>query len=108
VNYILLIINYIHTLSLHYFVNYLISHIQTDEPIEGYFQQDNATAYSAPQTIAYLKEFLNTRLVEFPARSPDLAIMKYLFIHASKTQFLEAHATLSKNFVGLLEMFVLT
>jgi hypothetical protein len=46
-----------------------------DELTEGYFQQDNAAAHSARQTIAYLKEFFDTRAVEFPARSPDHAIM---------------------------------
>jgi hypothetical protein len=46
--------------------------LHDDELTEGY-----ATAHSARQTIANFKEFLDIRVEEFLARSPDLTIMDY-------------------------------
>jgi hypothetical protein len=51
--------------------------LHDDELTEGYVQQDNATVHSARQTIANFKEFLDIRVEEFRARSPDLTIMDY-------------------------------
>jgi hypothetical protein len=61
--------------------------LNDDKLIEGYFQQDNATAHSARQTIAYLKEFFDTRVVDFPARSPDLTVMNYFIYPPQKQSF---------------------
>jgi hypothetical protein len=59
----------------------------------------NATAHSARQTIAYLKEFFDTRVVEFSTRSLDLKIMDhFIYPHLKNTVFR----------IRLLEMFRLT
>jgi hypothetical protein len=69
----------------------------TSELTEGYFQQDNTTAHSARQTIAYLKKFFNARVVEFPARSPDLTVMDYfIYPHLKNTVFRSTRHTIEE------------
>jgi hypothetical protein len=66
----------------------LISEFHNDELTEGYSQQDNATAHCVRQTIAYLKEFFDTQVVEFPARPLNLTIMDYfIYPHLKKHSF---------------------
>ena len=47
----------------------------------GYFHQDIATAYKSQETMRLLHEFYDNRLIDFPARSPDLT---NLFFRTSK------------------------
>lgn len=60
-----------------------VQQLHDDELQHGYFQQDGATAHTARETIAFLREFFDNRLislhtqVEFPPRSPCLTIMDY-------------------------------
>jgi hypothetical protein len=75
----------------------LINELHNDELIEGYSQQDNATAHSVRQTIAYLKEFFDTQVVEFPARPLDLTIMDYfIYPHLKNTVFRSTRHTMEE------------
>jgi hypothetical protein len=57
----------------------------------GYFQQDEATAYTARETLRYLQEFFDDRLIcreLWRARTPDLTPLDYyLFSHVKNTAF---------------------
>jgi hypothetical protein len=52
-------------------------------------------------------QFFDTRVVEFSARSRDLTIMDY-FVYRHKSTVFRSTRHISKNFVRLLEIFVLT
>lgn len=64
-------------------LNEFVEQLDEDELQNGYFQQDGATAHTTRETIDFLREFFDDRLislhtqVEFPPRSPDLTIMDY-------------------------------
>lgn len=57
-------------------LNEFFQQLHEDELQNGYFQQDGATAHTTRETIAFLREFLDNRLislhteVEFPSRNP--------------------------------------
>lgn len=73
-----------------------IEQLHDDELLHGYFQQDNATAHTTRESIAYLSEFFDNRIVNFPPRSPDLTIMDYFIFPYLKN-------TIFKNPVHTLE-----
>lgn len=60
-----------------------IDEIHDDELQHGFFQQDGATAHTARETIRYLQEFYDDRIISqnlWPPRSPDLTPLDfYLF-----------------------------
>lgn len=71
-----------------------VEQLHDDELQHGYFQQDGATAHTTRETIAFLREFFDDRLislrteVEFPPRSPCLTIMDYfVFPHLKNKIF---------------------
>lgn len=71
-----------------------INQLHEDELQQGYFQNDGATSHTTPQSIAYLRQFFDDRLIslrcvpEFPPRSPDLTILDYfVFPHLKNIIF---------------------
>lgn len=64
-------------------VREFINQLHEDELQQGYFQQDGATAHTAQETLNYLREFFDDRIIslrsnpEFPPRSPGLTILDY-------------------------------
>lgn len=62
-----------------------IEQLMDDELRDGFFQQDGATAHTAQETMTYLRQFFDDRLISrgrWPARSPDLTPLDYfLFGH---------------------------
>jgi hypothetical protein len=51
-----------------------------DESQYGYFQQDNATAHTAPNSMSALQEVFDDRIVStglWPPRSPDLGVCDF-------------------------------
>lgn len=60
-----------------------IEQLHDDELEHGYFQQDGATAHTAAETITFLQQYFDNRLISrgrYPARSPDLTVLDcYLF-----------------------------
>jgi hypothetical protein len=75
----------------------LINVLHNDELTEGYSQQDNATARSVRQTIAYLKELFDTQVVEFLANLLDLTIMDYfIYPHLKNTVFRSTRHTIEE------------
>jgi hypothetical protein len=66
-----------------------INQIHDDEVADGYFQQDGATAYTARETLHYLRQFFDDGLINrdlWPARTP---LDYYLFPHLKNTVFKE-------------------
>ncbi|RZC36026.1 DDE 3 domain containing protein [Asbolus verrucosus] len=67
----------------------VIEQLHDDEITQGFFQQDNATSHKTHATIEFLmNEFYDERIVNFPPRSPDVAILDYyVFPHLKNTIF---------------------
>lgn len=74
-------------------VDVFLNQLHDDELNYGYFQQDGATAHTARETIAYLQQFYDNRIISkdlWPPRSPDLTPLDYfLFPHLKNTIFKE-------------------
>jgi hypothetical protein len=68
-----------------------IDQFHDDELARGYFQQDGATPHTARETLRYLQQFLDDRLIcrdIWRARTPDLTPLDYyLFPHLKNTVF---------------------
>lgn len=74
-----------------------INELHDDELTEGYFQQDNAPAHKSRETIAFLEQFFDTRIINFPPRSPDLTILDYfIFPYLKNTIFKTRHHTIEE------------
>ncbi|KAI4454291.1 transposable element tc3 transposase-like protein [Holotrichia oblita] len=61
-------------------LNTFIEQLHDDEITTGFFQQDNATAHTVRQTIDYLQQFYDNRLINanrWPPRSPDLTPLDF-------------------------------
>lgn len=77
--------------------------LHDDELQAGFFQQDNATAHTARETIGFLREFFGDRIVDFPARSPDLTILDYyVFPYLKNTIFKNRHHHLEEVMEGIV------
>ena len=75
-------------------LNPFVEQLFDDELRFGYFQQDGATAHTTAETINYLRNFFDDRLIsfrtdiEFPTRLPCLTVMDYfIFPHLKNNIF---------------------
>lgn len=75
-------------------LNVFVNQLHDDELEQGYFQQDGARAHTARETLHYLREFFDDRIIsigsepEFPPRSPDLTVLDFfIFPHLKNTIF---------------------
>jgi hypothetical protein len=56
--------------------------LTAEERQYGYFQQDNATAYTANATMVAIREAFEDRIISrglWPPRSPDLSFAIFIF-----------------------------
>ena len=74
-----------------------INELYDDELTEGFFQQDNAPAHKSRDTIAFLQQFFDDRIMNFSPRSPDLTILDYfIFPYLKNTIFKTRHHTIAE------------
>jgi hypothetical protein len=69
-----------------------INQLHDDELNHGYFQQDGATAHTTRETLRYLRQFVDDRLISrdlWAARSPALTPLDYLVSPLKKHHFQE-------------------
>lgn len=71
-----------------------IEQLHDDELQNGFFQHDGATAHTTQETLAYLRQYFDDRVIslhsqpEFPPRSPDLTLLDFFaFPHLKNTIF---------------------
>jgi hypothetical protein len=60
--------------------NHFFEQLTENERLYGYFQQDNATAYTAPNSVSALQEMFDDRIIItglWPPRSPDLSVCHF-------------------------------
>ena len=76
----------------------LIEQLHDDELRDGYFQQDNAPPHVTLNTLSYIREFYDDRVISkdlYPARSPDLTPCDcFLFGHLKNVIYKNRPATL--------------
>jgi hypothetical protein len=84
-----------------------INQLHNDELTDMYFHQDGATAHTVRETLRYLRQFFDDRLISQDlraARSPDLTpIDYYLFSHLKNTIFKEPIHTIDDMKIRITE-----
>lgn len=66
-----------------------IDQLHDDELQRGFFQQDGATPHTANETITYLQQFFDDRIISrgrWPPRSPDLTPLDYFLFGQLKNE----------------------
>jgi len=58
-------------------LNNFMNELHDDEITQGYFQQNGAPAHKSRETIAYLQQFYDNRIVNYPPRSPDMTPLDF-------------------------------